>query len=189
MEPARRRFSKQSRSRSMRGAARRASRCSRLPLRAQQMKVELEFELGRHAIAWCARATMRSSISTETMPRLRLTSSGVTERLQRLLGMSRDEFFRTYFTGQKELALMAAMAASERADSSQRSWLREAAAGPGHDQRAATHAQLPRSAACARACPIRMRSSGRCPRRGSEWARRVRRRRERIIATRSPAAR
>ncbi|HZK78088.1 MAG TPA: SbcC/MukB-like Walker B domain-containing protein, partial [Gemmatimonadaceae bacterium] len=39
----------------------------------------------------------------------------VTERLQRLLGMSRDEFFRTYFTGQKELALMAAMVASERA--------------------------------------------------------------------------
>ena len=29
--------------------------------------------------------------------------------------MSRDEFFRTYFTGQKELALMAAMVASERA--------------------------------------------------------------------------
>jgi len=29
--------------------------------------------------------------------------------------MSRDEFFRTYFTGQKELALMAAMGASERA--------------------------------------------------------------------------
>ena len=29
--------------------------------------------------------------------------------------MSKDEFFRTYFTGQKELALMAALGASDRA--------------------------------------------------------------------------
>src|SRR4029453_1533725 len=33
----------------------------------------------------------------------------------RLLGMTRDEFFNTYFTGQKELAVMAAMSAPERA--------------------------------------------------------------------------
>src|SRR6185369_6963117 len=46
---------------------------------------------------------------------LATTPSAVTERLQRLLGMSRDEFFRTYFTSQKELAMMAAMGASERA--------------------------------------------------------------------------
>ena len=35
--------------------------------------------------------------------------------LRRRLGMSRDEFFNTYFTGQKELDVMAAMAPSERA--------------------------------------------------------------------------
>src|SRR5207237_5491152 len=39
----------------------------------------------------------------------------VTERVTRLLGMTRDEFFNTYFTGQKELAVMAAMSAPERA--------------------------------------------------------------------------
>jgi DNA repair protein SbcC/Rad50 len=33
----------------------------------------------------------------------------------RLLGMTREEFFNTYFTGQKELAVMAAMSAPERA--------------------------------------------------------------------------
>jgi exonuclease SbcC len=35
--------------------------------------------------------------------------------LRRRLGMSREEFFNTYFTGQKELDVMAAMAPSERA--------------------------------------------------------------------------
>ena len=37
------------------------------------------------------------------------------ELLQRRLGMSRSEFFNTYFTGQKELNVMAAMGPSERA--------------------------------------------------------------------------
>ena len=39
----------------------------------------------------------------------------MTERVTRLLGMTREEFFNTYFTGQKELAVMAAMTAPERA--------------------------------------------------------------------------
>jgi exonuclease SbcC len=39
----------------------------------------------------------------------------VTEKVTRLLAMTRDEFFNTYFTGQKELAVMAAMSAPERA--------------------------------------------------------------------------
>src|SRR6187401_2472174 len=33
--------------------------------------------------------------------------TGVTDLLRRRLGMSRDEFFNTYFTGQKELDVMA----------------------------------------------------------------------------------
>ena len=41
--------------------------------------------------------------------------TGVTELLQRRLGMTRAEFFNTYFTGQKELNVMAAMGPSERA--------------------------------------------------------------------------
>src|SRR6185503_9445145 len=44
------------------------------------------------------------------------TGSGeVTGVLTRLLGMSRDEFFNTYFTGQKELAVMATLGPADRA--------------------------------------------------------------------------
>ena len=81
----------------------------------QQMSVELEFELGRHKYKVIrTRNNASLHLDGEADP-IAVSSAGVTERLQRLLGMSRDEFFRTYFTGQKELALMASMAASERA--------------------------------------------------------------------------
>ncbi len=80
----------------------------------QQIKVELEFELGRHKYRVVrTRTSAQLYLDGDVMP-IAESSAAVTERLQRLLGMSRDEFFRTYFTGQKELALMAAMAASER---------------------------------------------------------------------------
>lgn len=81
----------------------------------QLMKVELEFELGKHRYRVVrGRTNAELYLDGEESP-IANTPSGVTERLQRLLGMSRDEFFRTYFTGQKELALMAALASSERA--------------------------------------------------------------------------
>ena len=41
--------------------------------------------------------------------------AAVTEKVSRLLGMTREEFFNTYFTGQKQLAVMAAMKPVERA--------------------------------------------------------------------------
>ncbi|HEX6573611.1 MAG TPA: SMC family ATPase [Gemmatimonadaceae bacterium] len=79
------------------------------------MRVELEFELGRHRYRVVrGRTNAELFLDGEEAP-IASSPSAVTERLQRLLGMSRDEFFRTYFTGQKELALMAAMGASERA--------------------------------------------------------------------------
>lgn len=81
----------------------------------QQLRVELEFELGRHKYKVVrGRATAQLFLDGDPAP-IADSPASVTERLQRLLGMSRDEFFRTYFTGQKELALMAAMVASERA--------------------------------------------------------------------------
>jgi exonuclease SbcC len=81
----------------------------------QQLKVELEFELGRHRYKVTrGRSTAQLFVDGDPAP-IADSPASVTERLQRLLGMSRDEFFRTYFTGQKELALMAAMVASERA--------------------------------------------------------------------------
>ena len=59
----------------------------------------------------------RARSSTRTASPLPIANSlgSVTERVTRLLGMTRDEFFNTYFTGQKELAVMAAMSAPERA--------------------------------------------------------------------------
>lgn len=81
----------------------------------QAMKVELEFELGKHRYRVVrGRTNAELYLDDEESP-IANSPSGVTERMQRLLGMSRDEFFRTYFTGQKELALMAALASSERA--------------------------------------------------------------------------
>ncbi|MEO8192802.1 MAG: SMC family ATPase [Gemmatimonadales bacterium] len=81
----------------------------------QAMKVELEFELGRHRYRVVrGRSSAELYLDGEEAP-IANSPTAVTERLQRLLGMSREEFFRTYFTGQKELALMAAMGASERA--------------------------------------------------------------------------
>src|ERR1700741_211910 len=43
------------------------------------------------------------------------STSGVTDLLRRRLGMTQQEFFNTYFTGQKELGVMAAMGPAERA--------------------------------------------------------------------------
>lgn len=81
----------------------------------QAMKVELEFELGRHRYRVVrGRTSAELFLDGEAAP-IANSPSAVSERLQRLLGMSREEFFRTYFTGQKELALMAAMVSSERA--------------------------------------------------------------------------
>lgn len=80
----------------------------------QQIRVELEFELGRHRYRIVrGRTTAQLFVDGDAEP-IADSSGAVTERLQRLLGMSREEFFRTYFTSQKELALMASMAASDR---------------------------------------------------------------------------
>ncbi|MBA3340234.1 MAG: SMC family ATPase [Gemmatimonadaceae bacterium] len=80
----------------------------------QSMSVELEFELARHRYRIVrGRTTAELYLDDEEAP-IADSAGAVTERLQRTLGMSRDEFFRTYFTGQKELALMAAMVPSER---------------------------------------------------------------------------
>ena len=43
------------------------------------------------------------------------SATAVGELLQRRLGMTRSEFFNTYFTGQKELTVMASLSAPERA--------------------------------------------------------------------------
>src|SRR6476661_3778352 len=81
------------------------------PPRAR-VEVELEFTLGAHQYR-ILRGLNNAELYQDGDPAPVANSLGsVTERVTRLLGMSRDEFFNTYFTGQKELA---AMSAPERA--------------------------------------------------------------------------
>jgi DNA repair protein SbcC/Rad50 len=80
-----------------------------------RVEVELEFSLGAHQYR-VLRTLNGAELYQDGEPAPIANSIGaVTERITRLLGMTRDEFFNTYFTGQKELAVMAAMSAPERA--------------------------------------------------------------------------
>lgn len=78
-----------------------------------RFEVTLDFALGtrRYSIT---RTLTSAELFQDGQPIANSTGT-VTERVTALLGMSRDEFFNTYFTGQKELAVMAAMGATERA--------------------------------------------------------------------------
>jgi DNA repair protein SbcC/Rad50 len=80
-----------------------------------RVEVEVEFTLGSHQYR-IVRSLNQAELYQDGDPAAIANSIGaVTERVTRLLGMTRDEFFNTYFTGQKELAVMAAMSAPERA--------------------------------------------------------------------------
>jgi exonuclease SbcC len=84
------------------------------PARAR-VEVEVDFTLGPHQYR-IVRSLNQAELYQDGDPAAIANSIGaVTERVTRLLGMTRDEFFNTYFTGQKELAVMAAMSAPERA--------------------------------------------------------------------------
>ncbi|MGH7662970.1 MAG: AAA family ATPase [Gemmatimonadaceae bacterium] len=76
--------------------------------------VELDFDLAGH------RYQVRRSLTSAELyldgadEPIANSIMGVTELLRRRLGMSREEFFNTYFTGQKELSVMAAMGPVDR---------------------------------------------------------------------------
>ncbi|HEY7233380.1 MAG TPA: SMC family ATPase [Gemmatimonadaceae bacterium] len=80
-----------------------------------QVRVELDFELGGHRYQVSRGLTNAELFLDGASAPIANTITGVTELLRRRLGMSLDEFFNTYFTGQKELSVMAAMGPSERA--------------------------------------------------------------------------
>jgi exonuclease SbcC len=80
-----------------------------------RVKVELDFELGGHRYRVERGLTQAELYLDGADTPIANSLTGVSEMLRRRLGMSRDEFFNTYFTGQKELDVMAAMAPSERA--------------------------------------------------------------------------
>jgi DNA repair protein SbcC/Rad50 len=96
------------------GRTTRANMVSQHPVGRGQLRIDLEFELGRHQYR-VVRGINSAELFLDGDPiSIASTPGAVTERLQRLMGMSKDEFFKTYFTSQKELAAMAAMASSDR---------------------------------------------------------------------------
>ncbi|MFN9214267.1 MAG: AAA family ATPase, partial [Gemmatimonadota bacterium] len=78
------------------------------------VKVELEFELGGHRYRVVRGLTSAEVFLDGGDVPIANSLTGVTELLQRRLGMTREEFFHTYFTGQKELDVMAALTPAER---------------------------------------------------------------------------
>jgi DNA repair protein SbcC/Rad50 len=89
-------------------------RFNRAPARAS-VRVELDFQLGAHRYHVVRGLTNAELYLDGATAPIANTITGVTDMLQRRLGMNRAEFFNTYFTGQKELNVMAAMGPSERA--------------------------------------------------------------------------
>lgn len=79
------------------------------------VEVELDFDLGGHKYRVTRGLTTAAVYLDGSDVAVANSISGVNELLTRRLGMSRAEFFNTYFTGQKDLAVMAAMGATERA--------------------------------------------------------------------------
>ena len=78
------------------------------------VRVELEFELGGHRYRVSRGLTNAELYLDGGAAPIANSIGGVSELLTRRLGMTREEFFNTYFTGQKELAVMAAMTPNER---------------------------------------------------------------------------
>jgi exonuclease SbcC len=79
------------------------------------VRVELDFTLGFHRYR-VVRSLAGAELYQDGDPAPIANSLGeVTSKVGRLLGMSRDEFFNTYFTSQKQLAVMAAMTPVDRA--------------------------------------------------------------------------
>ncbi len=79
------------------------------------VRVELDFDLSGHryrVVRGLSSAELYLDGGSEPIA---TTITDVSDLLARRLGMTRAEFFHTYFTGQKELSVMAAMAPSERA--------------------------------------------------------------------------
>lgn len=98
-----------------------AARGSRETLRRRgappkaKVEVEVDFTLGPHDYR-IVRSLNQAALYRDHDPEAVENSIGtVTAHVTRIMGMTRDEFFNTYFTGQKELAVMAAMSAPERA--------------------------------------------------------------------------
>lgn len=80
-----------------------------------RVEVELDFVLGPHQYR-VVRSLQQAALyqDGDDVP-VANSAAAVTDKVSRLLKMTKEEFFNTYFTGQKELATMASMSASGRA--------------------------------------------------------------------------
>lgn len=79
------------------------------------VRVELDFEMGSHRYRVVRGLNSAELYLDGGENPIANSLTAVTDALQRRLGMSREEFFHTYFTGQKELNVMSNMGPSERA--------------------------------------------------------------------------
>ncbi len=79
------------------------------------VRVELDFDLAGHRYRVVRGLTNAELYLDGAAAPIANSITGVTDLLQRRLGMTRAEFFNTYFTAQKELNVMAAMGPSDRA--------------------------------------------------------------------------
>ncbi|HUF26914.1 MAG TPA: SMC family ATPase [Gemmatimonadaceae bacterium] len=79
------------------------------------VRVELDFDLGGHRYRVVRGLTSAELFLDGADAPIANSLTSVSELIRRRIGMSREEFFNTYFTGQKELSVMAAMGPSERA--------------------------------------------------------------------------
>ena len=78
------------------------------------MEVELRFGLAGHEYRVVRSLNNAEVFLDGSSAPVATTLGGVTRYLQGRLGMTRREFFNTYFTGQKELQFLATMGPAER---------------------------------------------------------------------------
>jgi len=80
-----------------------------------QVKAEVDFALGAHEFR-VVRSLYGADLYQDGQDApIANSQQAVTSHVTRVLGMTRDEFFNTYFTGQRELAVMSTMGPTERA--------------------------------------------------------------------------
>src|SRR5256885_16888991 len=76
------------------------------------VEVDLEFRLGAHE--YRVKRGLSTAVLHQDGQVVANSLKSVTDKLERTLGMTHQEFFNTYFTGQKELAVMAAPGKTQR---------------------------------------------------------------------------
>ncbi|MFQ6045293.1 MAG: AAA family ATPase [Gemmatimonadales bacterium] len=88
-------------------------RWNRAPARSS-VRVEVDFSLGAHEFRVVRGLYNAELFQDRSDAPMANSQQEVSARIERLLGMTRDEFFNTYFTGQKELAVMASLGPADR---------------------------------------------------------------------------